>query len=242
MNTEKVKGALILSHLHQEGPCSLGKTIESRGLRIRTLNSVQHDLNEIDPLRPDLLVVMGGPVGVYQADDYPFLKQEIEILKARAAADKPVIGICLGAQLLAAALGAKVYKGTPGQEVGWKELTLTEAGKNSPARHFAGDKTSMFHWHGDTFDLPKGAELLASSAMYQNQIYQYGQNALGVQCHPEVQEEQLKNWFVVFTEQVCGPDAEVPLAELRAQTAGHIGNLNRQTALFFNEWLEERGL
>lgn len=242
MTKTKQKGALVLTHVQAEGSCMLGRTLNARGLSIKTLNVPRIDLNEIDPLRPDLLVVMGGPIGVYHAEDYPFITQEIEILKARLAADLPTIGICLGSQMMAAALGSKVYQGQKGYELGWNPLNITEEGMKGPARHFAPEKTSMFHWHSDTFDLPEGAKLLASSSTYQNQIFQIGQHGIGLQCHPEVRRERLKEWEVMFVSQVTGPNATLPLSKWRAETEAHIEALNTQSALFFNEWLEERGL
>jgi GMP synthase (glutamine-hydrolysing) len=242
MNERNVKGALVLTHLSQEGSCSLGRILIERGFRVKTLNVPQKGIDDIDPLKPDLLVVMGGPVGVYQADDYPFIGQEIEILKARLAADKPTIGICLGSQMMAKALGSNVYPGAAGKELGWYPLQVSAAGQDSPARYLDGAHTQMFNWHGDTFDLPEGVELLASSAQYANQIYTHGHNALGLQCHPEVMAQQLQEWFVMFTGQITGPDALVKIETLRAETAEHVGRLNTQAGLFFHEWLDERGL
>ena len=240
--SEEQKGALIITQLPTEGSCSIGSTLIKRGFRVKTLSAPRSDLSEIDPLRPDILVVMGGPIGVYQHEDYPFLKHEIEILKSRLEADKPTIGVCLGAQLMAASLGSKVYPGEQGQELGWSPLQINDAGQNTPAHHFDSSKTNMFHWHGDTFDLPAGATLLASSEKYQNQIYQTGENGLGLQCHPEVRDGQLQEWFVKFVAQITGENPIVPLEKLRAETKAHIGTLNTQAELFFNEWLEERGL
>lgn len=240
MNSDNKKGVLVITHLQAEGACRFGETLHARGLRMRTVNAARTDLSEIDPLRPDLLMVMGGPIGVYQADHYPFLYDEIDILKKRLAADLPTIGICLGSQLMAAALGANVYKSDSGKEVGWHGLDIAP---DAPPEihHLAGDKTSMFHWHGDTFDLPDGAKLLASSANYKNQIFSHGENALGIQCHPEVTRFQLPEWFVMFVGQICGPNAIVPVEKLRADTEKHIDTLEKQAALFFNEWLDNRG-
>jgi GMP synthase (glutamine-hydrolysing) len=240
--TQKPKGALILTHLSGEGSCALGKVLAERGFRIKTRSTPNLDFAEIEALRPDLLVVMGGPVGVYQQEDYPFLKSEIEILKKRLAADKPTIGICLGSQLMAAALGGKVYAGKQGKELGWMPLTLTDAGEKHEAAALCGSQTNMFHWHGDTFDLPKNCTLLASTDTYKNQIYQSGRNGLGLQCHPEVTAEQLKEWCVMFTAQITGDNPHIPIDKLRAQTATHIETLNTQAKLFFNTWLENRGL
>lgn len=236
------KGALILSHLQQEGACTLGGLLIERGMRVKTINTPRLGASHIDPLRPDLLIVMGGPIGVYQADDYPFLHDEIRILKERINADLPTIGICLGSQLMAEALGSIVRKGKRGKELGWHPLTITEAGKSSPAKHLDGSQTNMFHWHGDTFDLPETAARLASTELYENQIYSVGKNVLGLQCHPEVQKDQLEEWMVMFNRDVSGETATIPVHDLRAQTDQNIEVLNRQAKLFFSEWLFERGL
>lgn len=239
--SNKPKGAMIITHLQQEGSCSLGHSIVERGMRIHTRNSPRNGIDDIDPLRPDLLVIMGGPVGVYQSNEYPFLKQEIEMLQKRIKADLPTIGICLGSQLMAAALGSEVYKGMQGKEVGWKSLALTEDGKGTSTEYLCAPHTNMFHWHGDTFDLPKNATLLASTDQYANQIYSHGK-ALGLQCHPEVQEHQLQEWFVMFQGDITGDNPLIPVDELRKQTSEHIETLNNQARLFFNAWMDEVGL
>ena len=240
--SEDHKGVLVFNHLRNEGPSSLGKVLKDRGLRIRSIYTPFADLDEIDPLRPDLLVVMGGPIGVYQKDDYPFLKKEIEIVKRRIENDLPTIGICLGSQIIAAASGEEIYIGKAGRELGWHDLKLTDQGKERETHHFCDTRSPMFHWHGDTFDLPEGATLLASSEMYDNQIFEMGKNTLGIQCHPEVTQNQLNEWFVMFVNQITGDDAVIPLSKLRADTEKYIGTLEEQSHLFFNEWLENRGL
>lgn len=238
----KTKGALVLIHIQQEGACTFGKTLVERGMRVRTISTPKFDMSEIEAERPDLLVVMGGPVGVYQAEDFPFLKTEIDIIKRRLDKDLPTLGVCLGAQLMAAALGSKVYKGAQGREVGWKPLHLVNGAQDGPCKHLAANATNMFHWHGDTFDLPDGAKLLASSEQYKNQIFTYGKNAMALQCHPEVQAGQLEEWYVTFQDDITGDNPAIPVKELRAQTHEHIETLNKQAKLFMNAWLDEVGL
>lgn len=235
------KGALILTHLRGEGAANLGSILVERGVRTHSINVPSFNMDEIDPLRPDLLVVMGGPIGVYQQDDYPFVKNEIEIIKARLDKDLPTIGICLGSQMIAAAAGSKIYEGTQGKELGWYELCVTDVGKNTEVRHLDAAHTNMFHWHGDTFDLPENATLLASSKAYKNQIFQIGQNTLGLQCHPEVTHSQLNEWLVIFVGQVTGEEAIISIDDVRKDTLQHIQTMEKQSALFFNEWLEKRG-
>jgi len=188
----------------------------------------------------DLLVVLGGHPGVYQLDAYPFMQDEIRIIAHRAAKDLPTLGICLGSQLMAKALGADVYPGKAGVEKGWKPLALTEEGKKSPARHLGGDHTQMFHWHGDHFDLPQGAVRLASTDLYENQIYSYGKNLIGLQCHPEVTPLIINNWLVAAAG--LAARGEVDINALRASTDKHLDTLIPQSALFLNEWLENTGL
>ncbi len=138
------KNALIFKHVESEGVGMLGQVLIDRGIQTHAVSTPRVDLCEIDTMEPDLLVVLGGPIGVYQADDYPFVAQEIEMIRKRMKANKPTMGICLGAQMMAAALGARVYQGSNGPELGWHALTLTPEGEQSVARHLSGEKTSMF--------------------------------------------------------------------------------------------------
>ncbi len=139
-------------------------------------------LASLDPLAPDLLVVLGGPVGVYQTEAYPFLADELRLLETRLKASRPTLGLCLGSQLIAAAMGAKVAPAGH-SEVGFSKLTLNDAGQASPLRHLEG--VEVLHWHGDTFALPEGATLLASTELCRHQAFALGPNILALQFHPE---------------------------------------------------------
>lgn len=235
-----MKAALILTHERHEGPGQFGEILGARGFGCRTIFTPRESVNEFDPLAPDLVLVMGGPMGVYEEDIYPFLKEEKKFLAKRAKADKPMMGICLGAQLLAAALGEEVFKGKAGHEIGWNKLKI-----HNPAhavRHLGGDKTDMFHWHGDTFNLPKGAELLASSSMYETQVFGFGSKVLGIQCHPEVTPAQADEWADVMGAEIRFSKIVGSAEELRAQNAQNIDKMNTQAKIFFEEWLESVGL
>lgn len=237
-----MKRALVFSHERHEGPGQFGDILRERGFYVRVVLTPEENIAALDALEPDVLLVMGGPMGVYEAKEYPFLKAEIEFLKKRIAADLPTLGICLGSQLIAAALGEKVFKGNAGQEIGWLPLSLTDAGKNHAVAQLAGDKTNMFHWHSDTYELPKGAVLLASSAMYQNQIYSYGRNILGVQCHPEVTPAQAREWLDAMSDEIAASKIVNGIEELRTQTEQNIDRMSVQSKLFFEEWLGSAGL
>jgi GMP synthase (glutamine-hydrolysing) len=237
-----MKTALILTHEPHEGPGQFGDILAAHGYDRKIIYTPKEDLKEIDPLAADLVLVMGGPMGVYETEEYPFLKDEIKFLAARIAADLPTLGVCLGAQLIAAALGEKVFKGKPGQEIGWNPLKLTGTAKKHPVRHLDPANTNMFHWHGDTFELPKGAELLASSSMYPNQVFGFGKKTLALQCHPEMTYAMIKDWATTLDDRMGGSKITGSHAELDSQTEKNIATMNRQSKLFFEEWLESVGL
>ncbi len=176
-----MKTAFVIQHLTFEDLGTFGPLLSRRGFAWRYLEAGIDDLTRLEPDEPDLLVVLGGPIGAYEEDRYPFLADELRLLEQRLAADRPTLGICLGAQLMARALGARVYPGSA-KEIGWKPLSLTPAGRSSPLAHLDGHLTSILHWHGDTFDLPEGATLLATSDLYRHQAFAWGQGALAFQC------------------------------------------------------------
>jgi GMP synthase (glutamine-hydrolysing) len=232
----------IFRHLSNEGIGSFLQVFESRGCELTFINTPRVDISNFNALAPDFLVVMGGPIGAYQADEYPFLHDEIRILKERIEADLPTFGVCLGAQLIARAAGSDVYPGEIGKERGWGPLRLNGSAMNTPFEHLGGQYTNMFHWHGDTFDLPENAALVASTDMYKNQIFTLGNNICGLQCHPEVTADSLREWMVMLVDEVAGSEAQVPLAKLRADTAEHATSLKTQTAKFLNAWMDEKGI
>lgn len=232
----------LFRHISMEGLGSLHQTLVDRNYDITYVTTARTDLTNFDALEPDLLLIMGGPIGVYQADDYPFLHDEIRIIKERIIADKATLGVCLGSQLIAKALGANVYPGSNGKELGWNPLIMTKAAKGTSFEHFAPEHTNMFHWHGDTFDFPEGATLMASSDRYENQAFIYGENICGLQCHPEITKPLLQEWFVSLVGDVTGDNPALPLAKVQANTDQYAAALEIQTKKFFNQWLEERGL
>lgn len=181
-----MKTALVVRHVVFEGVAGYREPIEAAGYEVERIPACETDFAALDILAPDLLVVMGGPMGVYETAAYPWLGSEIEAIRARLAAGRPTLGVCLGSQLIAAALGARVFPGAT-REVGFSPLSLTPAGLASPLRHLAG--IDVLHWHGDTFDLPDSVELLAGSATYAHQGYRRGPNLLALQFHAEMGED-----------------------------------------------------
>ena len=151
------------------------------------------------PLEPelwkdaDLAVILGGPIGAYQEDVYPFLADEKVLVASRLASGRPLLGICLGAQLMASALDAKVYPGTA-KEIGWGQVELTPAGLSGPLAELA--SAPVLHWHGDTFDLPRGSDLLAFSSITPHQAFRPGPGQLGLQFHAEMDAALMETWLV----------------------------------------------
>ena len=235
-----MKKALAIRHVHFEDCGTLGDVLKSRGFDIEYVEAGLADLKGIDPVAPDLLIGLGAPISVYEADLYPCVDDELELYRRRIAAKKPIIGICLGSQMLAAALGSRVYPGKA-KEIGWKPLTLTDAGKHSPVRHLAPELTSMLHWHGDTFDLPDGATLLASTDVTANQIYGYGGFLLAFQCHPEFVGARVESWLIGHASEIATSKVTTVNA-IREDTARHAGALEQAAKKCFDEWLAKAGL
>jgi GMP synthase-like glutamine amidotransferase len=149
-------------------------------------NAILPELKNID-----LLIIMGGPMGVYDEKKYNWLKAEKEFIKQAIDAGKTVIGICLGAQLIANALGAKVYT-NQFKEIGWFPIELNSESEKNKLFGDAKSPLTVFHWHGDTFDLPQNSLLLASSGVCKNQAFLYNKKVLGLQFHLEMNEPALK--------------------------------------------------
>ena len=225
--------ALVLRHDSAIGLGNLGPTLESHGYEIVTVDAPHADVAAIDALAPDLVVVLGGDEGAYETDRYPYLVDEIELLRARIASERPIFGVCLGAQLLAKTLGADVRKG-PRKEVGWLTVEPTETGAASPVRHFAGVPTVQ--WHGDTFDLPEGVERLATSGQYENQAFARGDWLLAVQFHPEVTDEIHEEWLREWGHEL--PEYGLSADELREQRATFGPRAQAASAALLGEYLD----
>jgi GMP synthase (glutamine-hydrolysing) len=140
------------------------------------------------------LVILGGPMAVHEEENYPFLRLEKTIIRTAVKEGIPILGICLGAQLIAAATGAEVYRGNI-QEIGWLPISVSLDGQMDPLLGYLPGKPTVFQWHGDGFDLPKGAKRLASSLYYQNQAFRIGKNIYGLQFHLEVTPTMIERWM-----------------------------------------------
>jgi GMP synthase-like glutamine amidotransferase len=181
---------LAFRHVPFEGLGLLAPVLEAHGVTIEYVDAWRRTAVVPPPDPYAALIFLGGPMSVN--DDLPYLRREMEIVREAVARRQPVLGICLGAQLIAKALGAEVYKDIQ-KEIGWFPLHFGPAAAGDPV--FAGlDSETVFHWHGETFDLPPGAELLASSDLCRNQAFRVGSHVYGMQFHLEVTPEMVADW------------------------------------------------
>jgi GMP synthase (glutamine-hydrolysing) len=187
---------LVFQHVAYEILGTLDPLLREAGFRIRYVNFGRDPHAEPCLDSYDALIVLGGPMNVDELDRYPHLQTETEMIGDAIARGMPILGICLGAQLIARALGARVRR-NPQKEIGWYDLEPTPHGKEDPVLGHLAECEKIFQWHGDTFDVPAGGVHLASSPTCRNQAFRYGRNVYGFQFHLEVDEPVVKRWLQV---------------------------------------------
>jgi GMP synthase-like glutamine amidotransferase len=219
---------IVVMHVESEGPGSLGTFLESVGAEIVTARLYAGDHLPADLSGFDAVVSMGGPMNVYEEDQYPFLKEETAFLKQAVEADVPALGICLGAQMIAKAAGAKVTK-SPNKEIGWGEVTLTNSGQEDSSFKGLPATLEVLQWHGDMFHIPANGVLLASSKDCPHQAFRY-RNALGLQFHLEVTEEIVSDWF--------GDSKEIKLSDVMDRFQETREGLERNARIVYTNFLE----
>ena len=211
------KVCLAVRHVAFEDLGLLGPLVVSRNYEVR-----YHDAG-IDPFdsnalqSPDLVIVLGGPIGVYEGSAYPFIAHEVAAIANRIAADKPILGICLGAQMMAAALGARVAPG-PVKEIGWAPLTLTAEGNKSVLASLG--ITPVLHWHGDNCELPANCSVLASTANCPVQAFVRSPSQLALQFHLETDPVRFESWLVGHTVELGKAGIDPNELRKQAQTFG----------------------
>ena len=183
----------ILQHIYYEQPAVIESCLRNRNGRI---TFTHFDKEVFFPAQSDFdwLIIMGGHMSVNDEDEYPWLRDEKHFIRESIHAGKAVLGICLGAQLIAASLGARVYKNTY-PEIGWFPVFRHNEAERSAIGRLLPEKIEMFHWHGDTFDLPPNAVHLASSALCRNQAFSIEDRVIGLQFHPEVTEAAVRGYI-----------------------------------------------
>ena len=198
---------MVLQHVAWEVLGSLDPLLKQNGFRIRYVN-----FGRTPELVPNLekyegLIILGGPMSVNDTKRFPHLSLEIKLIEQALKEDIPILGICLGAQLMAKALGAKIKK-MPVQEIGWYPVQVNRQGASDRILSPIKNSQRLFHWHGDTFEMPKGCHSLASSEICENQALRVSKKAYGFQFHLEVDEKMIKRWLTV-------PSHKKDIAQLR---------------------------
>ncbi len=207
------KEILIIKHIEIEGPGSIEEFFRNTAWNLKIINLGKGE-KFLDSLQDiEAIISLGGPMNVYEETRYPFLKNENAFLRKVLKEEIPVLGICLGAQLLAKACGAKIRKADT-KEIGWYKVNLTDGGRCDPL--FAGlpKELTVFEWHADTFEIPKGAQLLAESESCPNQVFRFGKNAYGMQFHIEVTPNMIETWINQYAkEEIAEVDGKNMLIE-----------------------------
>ncbi len=232
---------IVLRHAAAEGLGLLANTLRDFGIHHRTLDGARGD-----PLPRDLrgvggLIVLGGPMGAYEADRYPFLKAEYDLIDRALTAGRPVLGFCLGAQMIAHVLGAKVSPG-PKREVGWAEITLTDDGKDDPLLVGAEERITVFHLHGDTYELPPDATNLATSALYEQQAFRLGDFVYGFQFHLEFTEAIIQRLATEPESMKYIQEAGVDPKQLLADTPRRVQAISDLAHDVFTNYFRQCGL
>ncbi|CAM5397251.1 GMP synthase [Streptomyces spiroverticillatus] len=226
--------AVAIRHIAFEDLGSFEQVLRDRDFDVTYVDAAQgHVRARVERRRPDLLVVLGGPMGAGETDAYPFLEEEMALIRAHLSRAKPLLGICLGAQLIAAALGAKVFP-AEAKELGWGRVDLSGEGAVSPLAALTGP---VLHWHGDTFDLPPGATHLASTPVCRNQAFAIGRTVLGLQFHPELRGSAVESWLIGHAHEISQAPG-VSVQQIRTDTHRYAEAAEERGRRFFGRWLD----
>jgi GMP synthase (glutamine-hydrolysing) len=216
---------LVVQHEPSAPPGLLAPAAAVTGVELRVVEAPDQPVPvTLDGV--DGLVVLGGVMDADETHAYPHLARTMDLVRDAAARSAPTLGICLGAQLAAAALGGRAYPGPAGEELGWTKVELTEAGRADPVTGALQEPAELFEWHHDTFDPPPGATLLAGGAVYSSQAFRLG-SVVAVQFHPEVDGPLLAGWWAEST-----PPPSYPIAEALAGVARNTANATRLLEAF----------
>ena len=221
----------VIRHVMFEDLGSFANVLQKLGYQIEYLDSGVDKIP--DRCDADWLIVLGGPIGVNDAHDFPYLADEINLITQYIAAAKPVLGICLGSQLLAAALGAQIEKNSQ-IELGWSKLTLCNLDANDCFQCLS--EVNVLHWHGDTFKLPANAILKASTPICSNQAFTIGNKIMGLQFHPEVTTRGMERWLIGNASEINQLE-HTSISKLREENNLYGSALENAASKFLQQWI-----
>lgn len=230
----------IFTHSEYCPPAHLGTVLDSLGLAYQVLRVDQGELAGLDLQRPKAVAIMGGPMSVN--DPLPWLTRELEAIEHLLKREVPLIGHCLGGQLLAKALGADVSP-MGYLESGWQAMQRLDQAAPSPWLAHAPQDVSIFQWHGDRFALPEGAQALLSSRWCAQQGFSWGDKVLALQGHPEMNQALLREWLSDWSSMLDATQAsQQSSAQMLADVSGKVEQLNQLAEGFYRHWLQLAGL
>lgn len=224
---------IVLQHAGCEAPGLIAKAIERKGVGINTVRGFAGQAVPAEMGAAAGLVIMGGPMGVYETDRYPFLRRELALIESALHEEKPVLGVCLGSQLLASALGAEVKRGKQ-KEIGWHAVRLADEAADDPLLLDLKKEFMAWHWHGDVYDLPAGCVRLAKSGLTPNQAIRYGSKAYGFLFHMEITPEILGGMIQTFADEL--KEEGIDGGELARESATHLARLRAMGQQVFERW------
>jgi GMP synthase (glutamine-hydrolysing) len=226
---------LVFQHDPFEDLGAFTEVLEKQGARCRVIQLYQGEMPAEEWERTGALIILGGPMGVYDEEQFPFLRWEKRIIRAAIDEAVPLLGVCLGAQLIAATLGAPVYHG-PVKEIGWNPISITPHGQVDSLLGYLPENATVFQWHGDGFDLPSGAIRLASSVNYENQAFRMGKNIYALQFHLEVTPRMIERWIDARSKDLAQAPYVSP-EKIRADTQSYAATLKYYGERFLTEFV-----
>jgi len=234
---------LVFQHVAYEVLGTLDPLLRGSGIRIKYVN-----FGRFPNSQPSLegyrgVIILGGPMNVDQVDQYKHLVTEINLIQDAIKWGLPVLGICLGAQLIAKALGSEVRKNRE-VEIGWYDVSPTDDGRKDPLINHFRETERIFQWHGDTFNIPNGAVHLASSACCENQAFRYNGNVYGFQFHLEVDRKMIERWLRVpdHKEEIQKTKGRIDPQDIRKETILYIDRLEKLSDIVFGEFIKHFGI
>src|SRR3989337_4516392 len=230
---------LVLRHVLHEHLGTLAEALIANNITYEYVNFYENENPDVSLNDISGLIILGGPMNVYETDRYLYLEMEDRLIKQVIEKDAPVLGICLGAQLIAKALGSRVIKNKE-KEIGWYPLKITQEGSKDKLFRHCYSEEIVFQWHGDTFEIPNGAVHLAESSMCTNQAFRYRDNVYGIQFHIEVTPEMILEWLNVPENQkeILSLREKINPELIKTETPKFIGRLNSLAEDVFQEFCE----
>jgi GMP synthase (glutamine-hydrolysing) len=238
-----MKKLLVCQHVAHELLGTLNPLLKRAGFRIRYVNFARHPDAQPTLDGYDGLVILGGPMSVNDAHRLPHLSTELKLIETALQRNLPVLGICLGSQLIAKTLGANVYPNRE-KEIGWYDIAPTDGAKDDPLLMAFKPTEKIFQWHGETFDIPKTGHHLAFSSLCANQAFRYGENVYGLQFHLEVDEPMIQRWLRVpdNREEIAALGGDITAEGIHDETPAHIARLHQLSDGVFGAFIELFGI